>query len=61
MSSERVDDANVSLRGFIVSVTSASEMALHWGATREQMVARNILFDEDEHYVAQLVAETTPA
>lgn len=56
----RISDANVSLRSFIVSVTPAAEMALHWRVTPEQMEARNILFDEDEHYVERLVAQTCP-
>ena len=56
----RINDVNVSLRSFIVSVTPSAEMALHWGVTREQMEARNILFDEDERYVELLVAQTSP-
>jgi hypothetical protein len=57
---ERMQDARVSLRSFIVSVTPAAEMALHWGVSREQMAERNILFDEDEHYVTRLAAESAP-
>ena len=56
----RMGDANISLRSFIVSVTSADEMALHWGVTRADMAARNILFDEDEHYVRTLVKASVP-
>ena len=56
----RINDVNVSLRSFIVSVTPAAEMALHWRVSREQMEARNILFDEDERYVELLVAQTSP-
>lgn len=56
----RINDATVSLRSFIVSVTPAAEMALHWPVTREQMEARNILFDEDEHYLERLIAQTQP-
>ena len=56
----RMGDANVSLRSFIVSVTSADEMALHWGVTKADMAARNILFDEDEHYVRTLVKASVP-
>lgn len=57
----RMGEANVSLRSFIVSVTPAAEMALHWGVTRGQMTERNILFDEDEHYVDRLVSEASPS
>ncbi len=56
----RLDDPKVSLRSFIVSVTSGAEMALHWGVTDAEMAARNILFDEDEHYVSRLVQESVP-
>lgn len=56
----RLGEANVSLRSFIVSVTPAAEMALHWDVTREQMVERNILFDEDEDYMSRLLAEAMP-
>lgn len=56
----RMGDANVSLRSFIVSVTPAAEMALHWGVTPEQMAARNILFDEDDRYVDRLLVEASP-
>ncbi|MCB1560175.1 MAG: hypothetical protein KDI75_03610, partial [Xanthomonadales bacterium] len=52
----RIGDPNVRLDSFIVSVTSASEMAMHWGVTPEQMAERNILFDEDPDYVRQLLA-----
>lgn len=54
-------DPNVSLRSFIVSVTPAAEMALHWNASREQMAERNILFDEDDGYVEKLVTSFPPA
>lgn len=54
---DRLGDENVSLRSFIVSVTSADEMAMHWGVTREQMAERNILFDEDEGYMERLMSE----
>ncbi|GAA3913941.1 DEAD/DEAH box helicase family protein [Luteimonas lutimaris] len=56
----RMGDPDVSLRSYIVSGTSASEMEMHWKVTREQMAERNILFDEDEGYVERLVAETLP-
>lgn len=56
----RIGDPNVSLRSFIVSVTPAAEMALHWNVSREEMAERNILFDEDEHYVERLVSEASP-
>lgn len=56
----RIGDPNVSLRSFIVSVTPAAEMTLHWAVTPEQMAARNILFDEDEHYVDTLIRTTVP-
>lgn len=52
----RMGQPDVSLHSFIVSVTPAAEMALHWGVTREQMAARNILFDEDPEYIATLLA-----
>ena len=56
----RLGDADVSLRSFIVSVTSAAEMAVHWGVKPKQMAERNILFDEDEHYVQRLIRESSP-
>lgn len=55
---QRMSDPKVSLRSFIISVTSATEMALHWGVTDEQMADRNILFDEDEGHIARLVQES---
>ena len=55
-----LDPAVVSLRSFIVSVTPAAEMAVHWGVKPEQMAERNILFDEDEHYVQRLIRESSP-
>lgn len=57
---KRLGDPDVTLRSFILSVTPASEMALHWGVTPGQMAERNILFDEDEHYVDTLVRESAP-
>ena len=56
----RLGDPDVSLRSFIVSVTPAAEMAVHWGVKQEQMAERNILFDEDEHYVQRLIRESSP-
>ena len=56
----RLGDADVSLRSFIVSVTPAAEMAVHWGVKPKQMAERNILFDEDEHYVQRLIRESSP-
>ena len=56
----RINHPDVSLRSYIVSVTPAAEMALHWGVEKEQMIQRNILFDEDEEYPAQLIAATLP-
>ncbi|MBS0455969.1 MAG: DEAD/DEAH box helicase family protein [Proteobacteria bacterium] len=56
----RIGDGSVSLRSFIVSGTSAAEMALHWKVTKQQMNDRGILFDEDEHYVERLVGEADP-
>ena len=56
----RLGDPDVSLRSFIVSVTPAAEMAVHWGVKPEQMAERNILFDEDEHYVQRLIRESSP-
>lgn len=55
----RMGDGNVTLQSFLVSVTPAAAMALHWGKTREEMAARNILFDEDAQYVAKLMEATT--
>lgn len=52
---KRLNDPKVALRSFIVSVSSATEMALHWGVTAEQMADRNILFDEDEDYFSRLL------
>lgn len=56
----RLGDPNVSLRSFIVSGTSAAEMEVHWKVTRKKMAERNILFDEDEHYVQRLIRESSP-
>lgn len=58
----RMSDPNVSLRSFILSVTPAAAMKLRWPkVTVAEMAARNILFDEDEHYVERLVAESDPS
>lgn len=51
----RIGDPNITLRSYIVSVTSAAEMALHWNVTRDDMAERNILFDEDERYIEAIV------
>lgn len=51
----RLGDADVQLESFIVSNTSASEMALHWGKTREQMAERNIVFQEATGYLLELL------
>lgn len=56
----RIDDPAVSMRSFIVSVTPAAEMALHWNKTREEMATRNILFDEDPDYMERLLRESLP-
>jgi hypothetical protein len=56
----RIGDPHVSLRSFIVSVTPAAEMAIHWGVTPSQMAERNILFDEDEQYVERLIRASLP-
>lgn len=56
----RMGDPDVSLRSFIVSGTSAAEMEMHWKVTRQKMAERNILFDEDEGYVARLIRESAP-
>jgi hypothetical protein len=57
-----MSDPNVSLRSFILSVTPAAAMKLRWPkVTVAEMAARNILFDEDEHYVERLVAESDPS
>ena len=56
----RLGNPDVSLRSFIVSVTSAAEMAVHWGVKPKQMAERNILFDEDEQYVQRLIRESSP-
>ncbi|GGD58532.1 DEAD/DEAH box helicase family protein [Pseudoxanthomonas indica] len=56
---KRLDDPNVALQSFILSVTPAAAMRLRWPkVTDEQMAARNILFDEDEHYVDTLIRAT---
>lgn len=52
---KRLNDPKVALRSFIVSVSSASEMAMHWGVTAEQMADRNILFDEADDYIGRLL------
>lgn len=56
----RMGDPDVSLRSYIVSGTSAAEMEMHWKVTRQEMAERNILFDEDEGYVARLIRESAP-
>jgi len=56
----RMADPDVSLRSYIVSGTSAVEMEMHWKVTRQKMAERNILFDEDEGYVARLIRESAP-
>ncbi len=56
----RMADPDVSLRSYIVSGTSAAEMEMHWKVTRQKMAERNILFDEDEGYVARLIRESAP-
>lgn len=56
----RLGDPNVTLCSFILSVTSAAEMALHWGVTEGEMSARNILFDEDERYLERLLRSSAP-
>src|SRR5690606_18613354 len=57
---KRIGDPDVSLRSFIVSVTPAAEMALHWGVTRGEMTQRNILFDEDPAYMQHLIQQSEP-
>ncbi|GHD73187.1 type III restriction endonuclease subunit R [Luteimonas padinae] len=56
----RMADPDVSLRSYIVSGTSAAEMEMHWKVTRQKMAERNILFDEDDGYVARLIRESAP-
>jgi hypothetical protein len=51
----KMGDATVSLDSYIVSVTSAAEMKLHWGVTDGQLAERHIVFDEDEGYVRRIV------
>jgi len=51
----RIGDATVSLDSYILSVTSAAEMKLHWGVTDGQLAERHIVFDEDEDYVRRIV------
>ena len=53
-------DPDVSLHSYIVSGTSAAEMEMHWKVTRQKMAERNILFDEDDGYVARLIRESAP-
>jgi hypothetical protein len=52
----RLGPDNVTLHSFIISVTPAAEMALHWGVSAAQMAARNILFDEDQSYIRTMLA-----
>ncbi|MFO1517137.1 MAG: hypothetical protein U1F22_09480, partial [Lysobacterales bacterium] len=52
----RIGDAAVSLDSYIVSVTPAAEMRLHWGVTDAQLAQRHIVFDEDEDYVRRILA-----
>jgi Type III restriction enzyme, res subunit len=53
----RLNDKNVELSSFIVSGTAAAQMSLHWGKTRKEMAARNILFLEDEAYLNCLFSD----
>jgi hypothetical protein len=52
---ERIGDPTVSLDSFILSVTPAAEMKLHWCVTDAQLAERQILFDEDPDFVDRLV------
>lgn len=56
----KLADPDVSLRSYIVWGTSAAEMEMHWKVIRQKMAERNILFDEDEGYVARLIRESVP-
>lgn len=51
----RIGDSSVSLDSYIVSVTPAAEMCLHWGVTDAELAARHIVFDEDEDYMRRIV------
>ena len=51
----RPSDPTITLESYILSVTSADEMALHWGVTRKEMTDRHILFEEDTDYIASLL------
>lgn len=53
---KRIGDKAVSLDSYIVSVTPAAEMRLHWGVTNAQLAERHIVFDEDEEYIRRIVA-----
>ncbi|MEZ5466722.1 MAG: DEAD/DEAH box helicase family protein [Lysobacterales bacterium] len=53
----RINDPHVALESFIISVTPAAEMKLHWSKSEAEMAARHILFDEDADYLARLLGE----
>lgn len=49
-------DPSITLESFIVSVTPAEEMVLHWGVTHQDLADRHILFDNDPGYIGHLLA-----
>jgi hypothetical protein len=59
---ERLGDANVRLDSFIVSNTSSTTMELHWSKTKDEMQARNIVFQGENgfQYVGGILGAVAP-
>lgn len=52
---KRLADPSVHLHSFLVSNTPAHEMALLWSIDRAAMIAKNIVFQDEPDYVAQII------
>ncbi|RMH21485.1 MAG: DEAD/DEAH box helicase, partial [Gammaproteobacteria bacterium] len=48
---DRLGDHSVTLESFIVSNTPAYQMKMLWGITKQEMMGKNIVFQEDFDYV----------
>ncbi len=55
---KKIGDATVSLDSYIVSVTPAAEMKLHWGVKDGQLAERHIVFEEDEDCIRTILSGT---
>ena len=53
---KKIGDATVSLDSYIVSVTPAAEMKLHWGVKDGQLAERHIVFEEDEDCIRTILS-----